>query len=264
VTRRTTASCLPSASASSSARDFTVAAFNAHWGFGRYGRFHGVRFDVARVVRGFAADLVVVPEAWRDLDGIGVLDGLGDHGFHVETIELMPLHLRPRSHNSDRAAVPYEGAWELAVCSRFPVLERRLIPMGIVRTDAPGMRYALALTVAIDGVPVEIIGLHVSSKVWRLAPLQHLLTLRGGIVEGGPQILAGDFNFWGPPVGRLMRGWERPVRGRTYNSRRPHSQIDHVLVRGGIQALGGEVLAATPSDHRPIRARLRLLDGVTE
>ena len=35
------------------------------------------------------------------------------------------------------------------------------------------------------------------------------------------------------------------------------------LVRGGIEALGGEVLGATPSDHRPVRARLRLGDGVT-
>jgi endonuclease/exonuclease/phosphatase family metal-dependent hydrolase len=129
--------------------------------------------------------------------------------------------------------------------------------------DATGMRHALALKVAIDGTSVEVVGLHVSSKVWRLAPLQHLLTLHGGMVEGGPQILAGDFNFWGPPIGAVLRGWQRPVRGRTYPSRRPHSQIDHVLVRGGLELLGGEVLAQTPSDHRPIRARLRLPGGVT-
>jgi endonuclease/exonuclease/phosphatase family metal-dependent hydrolase len=55
-----------------------------------------------------------------------------------------------------------------------------------------------------------------------------------------------------------MRGWHRPVRGRTYPSKSPHSQIDHVLVRGGIDPIAGEVLPETPSDHRPIRARLRL------
>ena len=263
MTPRTTASCLPSASASDTARDFTVAAFNAHWGFGRYGRFHGVRYDAARVVRGFDADLVVVPESWRDDNGVGMLDELRDHGYHVDTTSLMPLELRPRTRNSDRAAVPHDGAWELAVCSRFPVLGRRLIPMGAVPTDAPGPRNALCLTVEIDGTPVEVIGLHVSSKVWRLAPIRHLLNLRAGLTDGDPQVLAGDFNFWGPPIGALMRGWERPVRGRTYNARRPHSQIDHVLVRGGIQPLRGEVLAATPSDHRPIRAWLRLADGVT-
>jgi endonuclease/exonuclease/phosphatase family metal-dependent hydrolase len=254
VTRRTTASCLPSASASDSARDFTVAAFNAHWGFGRYGRFHGVRYDAARVVRSLDADLVVVPESWRAEDGVGMLDDLASAGFQVETIPMMPLADRPRTRNSDRAAVPRDGTWELAVCSRFPVLDRRRVPMGTVRTDPPGARSALSLTVQIDGVAVEMIGLHVSSKVWRLAPIQHLLT------STGPQVLAGDFNFWGPPVGALMHGWERPVRGRTYNARRPHRQIDHVLARGGIHALGGEVLAETPSDHRPIRAWLRLGD----
>ena len=149
------------------------------------------------------------------------------------------------------------------MCSRFPVLDRRLIPMGAVRGDSTGPRHALALTVDVDGAPVEMIGLHVSSKVWRLAPLQHVATLRRGLAAGGPQILAGDFNFWGPPLGLLLRGWDRAVRGRTYPSRRPHSQIDHVLVRGGIRVLGGEVLAETPSDHRPVRARLRLTERVT-
>jgi endonuclease/exonuclease/phosphatase family metal-dependent hydrolase len=254
---------LPSASASESPRDFTVAAFNAHWGVGRFGRFQNVRFDVARIVRSFGADIVVVPEAWRDASGIGVLDALQDDGYHVETLELMRLEIRRRRRNSDRHGVPHVGAWELAVCSRFPVLERRLIPIGTVTNDPPGARSALALRVEIDGAAVEMIGLHSSSKVWRLAPMQHLLTLRRGIPSGGPQILAGDFNFWGPPVAATMRGWQRPVRGRTYPARYPHSQIDHVLVRGGIEALGGEVLAETPSDHRPIRARLRLAAGVT-
>ena len=251
-------------SASGSERDFTVAAFNAHWGVGRFGQFNGVRYDVARVVRGFDADLVVVPEAWRDESGNGLFDALRDDGYHVETVEVMRMDVRHRSRKGELGKVPRVGVWELAVCSRFPVLERRLIPLGIVPADAAGLRNALALTVAIDGVPVEMIGLHVSSKVWRLAPVRHLLTLRRGIVDdSGPQILAGDFNLWGPATGAVLRGWSRPVRGRTYPSRRPHSQIDHVLVRGGIQVLGGEVLAETPSDHRPIRTRLRLVGGVT-
>ena len=258
---RTTANCLPSASASD--RDFTVAAFNAHWGIGRFGRFQGVRFDVARVVRSFDADVVVVPEAWRDAAGIGVLDALGDDGYQVETMQLMPLALRRRRYNSDRHGVPRDGTWEIAVCSRFPVLDRRLIPMGTVKRDPPGIRHALALTLMINDTPVDMIGLHTSSKFYKLAPLKHLLTLRRGLAAGGPQILAGDFNFWGPPVGMAMRGWKRPVRGSTYPAKHPHSQIDHVLVRGGIRVLGGEVLAETPSDHRPIRARLQMPSGVT-
>jgi endonuclease/exonuclease/phosphatase family metal-dependent hydrolase len=257
VTRRTTASCLRNASVSNSARDFTVAAFNAHWGIGRYGRFEGVRFDVARIVRDIGADLVVVPEAWRDAEGVNVLDGLREDGYAIETVELMRLELRP-PRKRRTWSVPLVGSWELAICSRFPVVDRRLIPMGTVWNDPSGPRHALGLTVTIAGVRVEVVGLHTSSKFWRLAPMQHLLTLRRGIVERGPQVVAGDFNFWGPPVAAAMRGWQRPVRGRTFPSRVPHSQIDHVLVRGGIQVLGGEVLGPTPSDHRPIRARLRL------
>jgi len=278
VTRRTTASCSPNASASEPHldHDFTVAAYNAHWGIGRYGRAAGVRFDVARVVRDIGADLVVVPEAWRDAEGVSVLDGLEDDGYRIETLEYMRLELRPPRRRRPWS-VPRVGSWELGICSRFPVVDRRVVPMGTVWRDAPGPRYALSLTVTIADTRVDITGLHTSSKFWRLAPMQHLLTLRrgldarelhgggvhGGGLHGGPQILAGDFNFWGPPVGAVMRGWDRPVRGRTFPSERPHSQIDHVLVRGGIESLGGEVLAATPSDHRPIRARLRLPRGVT-
>ncbi len=261
MTPLTTASCLPNASASESARDFTVAAFNAHWGIGRYGRSEGVRFDVAQVVRDIGADVVVVPEAWRDADGVGVLDGLGDDGYRIETVELMRLELRPPRRRRVWS-VPLVGTWELAICSRLPVVDCRSIPMGTVWRDPPGPRNALGLTVAVAGTPVEVIGLHTSSKFWRLAPMQHLLTLRRGIVERGPQVLAGDFNFWGPPVAAAMRGWDRPVRGRTFPSTHPHSQIDHILVRGGIEVLGGEVLPVTPSDHRPIRARLRLPEGL--
>ncbi len=238
--------------------EFNIAAYNAHWGIGRFGEFRRVRFDVARIIRGFEADVVVVPEAWRSDDGVSVVDDLAGDGYHIETVALMPLAQR-----TDRRSdiVPRDGIWELAVCSRFAVLERREIAIGVIKSDPAGPRNALALTVDIGGTPVEIVGLHASSKVWRLAPVKHLLTLKRQLRERGPQIVAGDFNFWGPPIGRMMRGWDRPVRGRTYPSRRPHSQVDHVLVRGGIESLGGEVLAATPSDHLPVRARLRLATG---
>ncbi len=261
MTPLTTASCLPNASASETARDFTVAAFNAHWGIGRFGGPNGGRFDVAQVVRDIDADIVVVPEAWRDADGVSVLDALGDDGYRIETIEMMRLELRPPRRRRPWS-VPRIGTWELGICTRFPVVGRRLIPMGTVWRDPPGPRNAVALTVDVAGIPVEVVGLHTSSKFWRLAPIQHLLTLRHGIVERGPQILVGDFNFWGPPIAAVMRGWDRPVRGRTFPAGHPHSQIDHILVRGGVRSLGGEVLAATPSDHRPVRARLQLLDGL--
>jgi len=240
-----------------SATQFVVAAFNAHWGVGRFGQFRGVRYDVARLIRSFDADIVAVAESWRDDDGRGILDPLADEGYHIELVQQMPLVLR-HDRSGIRDAAPRAGMWEMGVCTRFPVLARREISLDAQRTDPVYSRLALSVTLDVGGTPVEVIALHTSSKVWRLAPVRHLLNAKRHLTNDTPQILAGDFNFWGPPVAMLMPGWDRPVRGRTYPSHRPHSQIDHVLVRGGIEALEGEVLAATPSDHRPVRARLRM------
>ena len=45
-------------------------------------------------------------------------------------------------------------------------------------------------------------------------------------------VLAGDMNTWGPLVHLFMPGWQRAVIGRTWPSWKPHSQIDHIMVRG--------------------------------
>jgi endonuclease/exonuclease/phosphatase family metal-dependent hydrolase len=237
--------------------EFTVSAFNAHWGVGRFGDERGERFNVAKVVRSFDAEIVVVAESWRDDDGAGILDPLLADGYKIETVEQMPLVLR-RDATGLRDAAPREGLWEMSVCTRFPVLSRREISLDDRRTDLVYSRRALLVTIEIARTPVEVIAIHTSSKVWRLAPVRHLLSAKRQMGKDVPQILAGDFNFWGPPVAALFRGWRRPVRGRTYPSHRPHSQIDHVLVRGGIKTISGEVLPVTPSDHLPVRARLRM------
>jgi endonuclease/exonuclease/phosphatase (EEP) superfamily protein YafD len=77
---------------------------------------------------------------------------------------------------------------------------------------------------------------------------------------GRPGIVAGDCNFWGPGVQAFFPGWVRTVRGRTWPASRPHSQIDHILVRrgDGTEVARSEVLPAVGSDHRPVRATLRV------
>jgi endonuclease/exonuclease/phosphatase family metal-dependent hydrolase len=70
--------------------------------------------------------------------------------------------------------------------------------------------------------------------------------------------VAGDCNFWGPGVVATLPSWRRTVRGPTFPAHRPHHQIDHVLVRDNVTVLSGEVLPRTPSDHLPVRARLRV------
>lgn len=240
------------------ATEFGLAAFNAHWGIGRFGHYRGVHFDVAALVASWDCDIVVIPEAWRHDDGTSILDPLRAGGWHVESLEMMPLKLRT-DLSGVRDGAPREGIWESAFCTRFPVVSRRDIVLGNVGADPANVRSCLACVVDIGGTPVEIVALHTSSWLLTLGPLRHLAGLKKRLeITGGPQIIAGDFNFWGPPIGMMMRGWQRPLRARTYPGHRPHSQIDHVLVRGGVSAVSAEVLPETPSDHRPVRVRLRV------
>jgi endonuclease/exonuclease/phosphatase family metal-dependent hydrolase len=214
-----------------------------------------------RVVAGLDADVVVVSEAFRADDGRALLAPLEDAGYRVETLDFMYLKDR-RSRARVRDAIPSVGMWQLAICSRFPVTATRAVPLGHFPFDAVGTRHALACSIDVGDASLEVVGLHTSSRFYLGASLFHLLGLRRAIDAGTlrADIIAGDFNLWGPPVSAVFRGWRRAVRGPTYPAYRPHSQIDHIVVRDGIEVLGGEVLAATPSDHRPVRARLRTQD----
>ncbi len=212
-------------------------------------------------MRGFDADVVVVLESWREHDGTGVLDDLVNDGYHVETLPLATMVISSRrSWHAD----PGEGLWELAICSRFPITARRELPIGRIRADPAGPRSALMCTLDVGGVDVDLVAVHVSSRLWTLAPVRHLRALLPQLPERErTAVIAGDFNFWGPGVVSIFRGWRRAVFGRTYPAHRPHSQIDHVLVRDNVTVLSGEVLAKTPSDHRPVRVRLRVRAGAS-
>jgi endonuclease/exonuclease/phosphatase (EEP) superfamily protein YafD len=213
---------------------------------------------VAPIVRGFDADVVVVLESWREHDGRGILDELTGDGYCVETLEFTTLDISQRRAYH---AVPGEGHWELAICSRFPVLERRELPIERIPGDPAGSRSVLVCTLDVDGRELDLVAVHVSSMLWAFAPVRHLRALRPQLPPADrTAIVAGDCNLWGPPVELLLPGWRRAIRGRTYPAHRPHSQIDHVLVRDDVSVEWGEVLAETPSDHRPVRARLQLRD----
>jgi endonuclease/exonuclease/phosphatase (EEP) superfamily protein YafD len=207
-------------------------------------------------VRGFDADVVVVLESWREHDGRGVLDDLVADGYKIETIAFRKMIISSRRARHDDHG---EGCWELAICSRFPITAIRELPIGTIHADPAGPRSALMCTIDVEGVEVDIIGAHVSSRLWSLAPVRHLLALKRQIPPPGRTVvIAGDCNLWGPAVVAIFKQWKRAVLGPTYPAHKPHSQIDHILVRDDVTVLSGEVLAKTPSDHRPIRARLRV------
>lgn len=221
-----------------------------------FGALAGQRYDLVETIRSFDADIVVVPESWRPLDGEGVLEPLRADGYAIETLTMMRMH-RPRT---PRRSHPGDGYWELAVCSRFPLGTCRELPIGTVRRDPAGLRRALACTVDIRGTALDLVAVHTSSKLLYAGPITHLRGLARELPDfAGPAVIAGDCNFWGPGVVAVLRGWRRAVRGRTWPANLPHSQIDHVLVNDRVEVRGGEVLPQCHSDHRPVRADLALL-----
>jgi endonuclease/exonuclease/phosphatase family metal-dependent hydrolase len=196
---------------------------------------------------------MVLPEAFLPHDGDGVVEKLRRAGYTVEYERWVTLGFERKPH----LEAPGDGWWTLAVASRLPVLARHDHPLPRTIRDRAGPRVAIRLTVSCDGQPVEAIGIHTSSKLWYRAPIVHLRGLAAQLPPfAGPAFIAGDFNMWGPVVHRIFPGYTPTVRGRTYPSHRPHSQIDHVLINEHVRCLTASVINDRHSDHRPVRARL--------
>lgn len=168
--------------------------------------------------------------------------------------------MSPAVARSPRFHEAQPGRWGIAVLSRLPVLGHEEVDLGRLRRDR-ARRGALVVQVdAGGGRTLTVVGTHMTHISYgsplHFTRLRHLLE---PLVGDGPAVLLGDMNLWGPPVAALMPGWRRTVLGRTWPAWRPHSQVDHVLARGPVRALGGEVLPMAGSDHRPLRARLALV-----
>lgn len=213
-------------------------------------------FDLASAIIDLDADVVVVQEAFRPDSGESPLDVVADKlGYEIHEVTFGRARLEPWPQLSASRGTGHVG---LAVLSRFPVRRRVELPVRPVLLDPAPARQALHLEVDVHGVPLDVVGVHLTSRLPHGPPLQ-LRHLRPRLPHAGRHaVVAGDFNFWGPGIATLVEGWRQAVRGRTWPAHRPHSQIDHVLVRHGVQVLSGEVLGDVGSDHRPVRTHLRL------
>src|SRR5262249_19064714 len=130
--------------------------------------------------------------------------------------------------------------------------------VGRVPYDPTPERGALHLELDLPDATVDLVAVHLTSRLPYGPPVQLRRLLPQLPAPGRPAVLVGDCNFWGPGVVACLPGWRRAVRGRTWPAHRPHSQIDHVLVRSGAVAIAGEVLPDVGSDHRPVRATVRV------
>jgi endonuclease/exonuclease/phosphatase family metal-dependent hydrolase len=233
--------------------ELTVASFNTHWGVDVKGR----PFDVPAAARALEADVLVVQEAWHPFGVTSAVEEIAAAtaaSLHEVTFMSDANPARPR--NLVVADDP-AGTCGLAVLSRLPVESAATIDLPRARGDVVDQRQALLLTLRVDDVVVAIAGVHASHRLWGSLPqLRHLSRELDRLAL--PSALIGDCNMWGPVIGCVLRDRRRAVRGRTWPAHRPHSQIDHIWVDDRFEVLDAAVGPAVGSDHRPVRARLRV------
>lgn len=203
------------------------------------------------------ADVLVLPELFIPHQGPGLLDRLAAIGFgSVACTRFVTLGFGERPH----VAHPGEGWWALAVVARQPfgAVREISLPRGV--HDPVPLRHALHVEIEVDELVVDLVAFHVSSKLWYLSPPRQLRGLARqlrGLGTSRPALLVGDANWWRSTLPLWLPGWRPAVRGATFTSWRPHSQIDHVLTRGPVEVTSPAVAARSAgSDHRAIRATL--------
>lgn len=227
----------------------TVATFNSHCGVDRRNR----RYDVVGAVERLDADVIALQEVWHPHDAPSFAAEAAQRlGYELHAHRLAP-GVRPCRPAFAPELGPAEGWFDLALLSRFPSRALDAIVLGRAPLDR-ARRVALPVEVDVPGGGTVLVAVtHISHHLFG-SPGQIRHLARALPRSGRPAIALGDFNLWGPVVQLLCPGWRRAVRGRTWPAWRPHSQIDHILVNADVEVVRGEVLAATESDHRPIRA----------
>jgi endonuclease/exonuclease/phosphatase family metal-dependent hydrolase len=268
----------------------TVTNYNMHCGMDGWGR----PYDYVSVISSFDSDVIVLEESWTtegEAEGQAeqVAAALGyqivahtlgsgrrvrapahadsswikQPSFTIHNRALFMDGIRPPS-DKVKALPRWQdaepGRWGIAVLVRpeLPIQDSRILPMSRLPSDHV-LRAAIVVDLSVGGRPVSVAGTHMSHMHY--GSHRNWAELRDLLKTGArpDAVLLGDMNTWGPLVVRLfMPGWKRAVVGKTWPAWRPHSQIDHILVRGALRSVRGSVLPDGGSDHRPVRAELEV------
>lgn len=268
----------------------SVTNYNMHCGMDGWGR----PYDYVAAISTFDSDVIVLEESWttegetsgqaeKVAAALGyqiVAHTLGEGrrvrapadadsswikqpSWTIHNRALFMDGIRPQPEKV-QALARWQGAepgrWGIAVLVRpeLPIEDSRILPMSTLPSDVV-LRAAIVVDLSVDGRGVSVAGTHMSHLHY--GSHRNWAELRDALKTSArpDAVLSGDMNTWGPLVVSLfMPGWKRAVRGRTWPAWRPHSQIDHILVRGGLRSVRGAVLPDAGSDHRPVRAELEM------
>src|SRR5262245_25110907 len=170
--------------------DFTLVSFNAHSGF--QPRRNGVclPYDLESVLCGFDADVVVVQETWWPDGEESAVDraaaALGHQVFALPfgrgVMEPWP---RWRFDGSG------DGEIGLSIMSRLPARLVTSVDLGRVFADPTPRRGAIHLEIDVTGATVDLVGVHLSSRLPHGPPtqLRRLAPVLPG--PGRPGVVAG-------------------------------------------------------------------------
>ncbi len=268
-------------------RRLRVASFNVHAGIDGFGRPTSA-VDAAVAID---ADVLFVQEAWRSGKGdlaaqVAAATGAvahvyelsagflrhgedpstrwqprgallnGRHGIVLDAVRPVPEAHRRRLSSSPRFEY---GEWCMGLVTRLEVLDLEVLELTHLAKDRARRRLVCA-TLDADGQALRCFGLHGAHlSHGSLGQYRELVVdLAARLDEATPAVLGGDLNCWGFVARRVLRGWRQAVRGPTWPAWRPHSQLDHLFVRGPVDVVDGRVLDVRESDHRPVVATIEL------
>jgi endonuclease/exonuclease/phosphatase family metal-dependent hydrolase len=233
----------------SSDQEVILASLNTHGGRGADGQ----AYDLAAACRQLKADIIALQEVWRPHGGPDPVDeiavALGAEAFRADLRSGADLRSLGISGETGR------GRWGLAVLTTMPVARSEMADLGRTPGD-PIRRVAQLITVDVPGGGrLRVANTHLTHLF--ASPVQLLRLARQLTAADVPTVIAGDLNMPLPVTG-LAVGYSPAVIGRTFPASRPVVQLDHILADRRVSRRGGEVLAATGSDHRAVRAWLVL------
>lgn len=253
--------------------------YNMHAGVDGYGR----ATTVLDVIDGYRPDLLFAQEVWRGeredqfaeierrcgLVGTFVQLGVGDRvtdatggrgwqspwallageeGLFFDERRALTRH---QHHRRAAATDPEAGAWGMALFTNRVVEDVHVEYLRQLRRDK--VRRAFIVASLRDGerslYAVGVHGAHLSHG--SLLQFRHVAARLDELSAARPVIIGGDFNCWRPLLRVALPGWTSGVRAKTWPAWRPHSQIDHLLLRGAWEVTHREA-GRGPSDHRPL------------
>ena len=220
-----------------------VLSYNIHHGRGTDGVVDLER--IAAVIRGCAADVVMLQEVDDRTDRTGGID---------QTAELGRI---TGLHAEFGRQIDYQGGrYGQAILCRTPLEEPRVH----VLPGAPDRetRIAFAVRTVVAGRSLVLVGTHLHHRD-PAARLEQARALEAVDFGAGPAILGGDLNAMpeSEPLAALLASWRSTTAEPqpTFPAGQPTRQIDFILYRAGGVLEPGEVRVLdepVASDHRPI------------